>query len=68
MEDNLLTVFEVAEIFRVGPERIRVWVRTGQLASAVVPTPGRAIRFSERAVRAILNGDSKLREDYGKSR
>lgn len=42
--DNLLTVNDAAEYFRVRPERIREWVRDGKIKVTRLKTGG--IRFT----------------------
>lgn len=50
--DNLLTVKDVAEYFRVRPERIREWVRTGDIKATRLKTGG--IRFTPAQVAAHI--------------
>jgi excisionase family DNA binding protein len=48
----LLTVPEVAEIFRVSQKTVSYWRATGKLRS--LRTPGRGVRFKREDVLAIL--------------
>jgi excisionase family DNA binding protein len=50
---SILTVPEVADIFRVCPKTVFGWQRSGKLPA--IRTPGRGIRFKREHVDAILN-------------
>lgn len=52
--EPLLTVKEVASVYRVEPRTIQRWAKTGRLKA--VPTPGgRLKRFRAADVEALLN-------------
>jgi excisionase family DNA binding protein len=55
LQEVLLKPGEVARILRVHPRTVRNWARDGKLAS--VYTMGGHRRFTEKVVRAALNGD-----------
>lgn len=55
----LMRVYEVAELFEVDPETVRVWVRDGKLRARKNPG-GRVIVFNRVAVEALLNADAAL--------
>lgn len=56
-KEPLLLTREVAAMFRVHPETIRRWVRTGQLSA--VPTPGgRLRRFRSRDISELLRAET----------
>ncbi len=49
----LLTVPEVADIFRVSKKTVFYWRETGKLRAT--KTPGRGIRFKREHIEALLN-------------
>lgn len=51
----LMKVREVAELFDVDPETVRVWVREGKLPARRNPG-GRVLIFRRTEVYALLNG------------
>jgi excisionase family DNA binding protein len=50
--DYLMTIPEVAETCRCGPETIRRWIRTGKLAA--VPMPGGLYRVWASQLEKVL--------------
>ncbi|MER7212417.1 helix-turn-helix domain-containing protein [Streptosporangium sp. NPDC000239] len=55
--EPLLTVKEVAAVYRVAPRTIQRWAKTGALKA--VPTPGgRLQRFRAADVEGLLNDDA----------
>lgn len=55
-ETPLMKVPEVARLFQVDPETVRVWVREGKLNARKNPG-GRVFVFNRAEVYALLNGD-----------
>lgn len=53
MEDKLLRVREVAEMFAVDPKTVTRWAKEGKLPC--IRTPGGHRRYRESAVLALLN-------------
>ena len=53
----LMTVEEIASLFRVSRRAVYQWRDRGMLPS--IKTPGRGIRFKRADVEAILNGAPK---------
>jgi excisionase family DNA binding protein len=49
---SLLTVPEVAEFFRVSPNTVLWWKKTGRLPS--IRTPGRGIRFKRSDIESLF--------------
>jgi excisionase family DNA binding protein len=54
-DDRLLTSAEVAALFRVDRRTPAKWAKAHRI-SAIRTPGGRALRFSEREVRALLEG------------
>lgn len=54
----LMRVPEVADLFEVDPETVRVWARTGKLRSRKTPGGG-VILFLRSDVEALLQGDDQ---------
>jgi predicted site-specific integrase-resolvase len=54
----LMRVPEVADLFEVDPETVRVWARTGKLRSRKNPG-GRVLVFLRTDVEALLQGDDQ---------
>jgi excisionase family DNA binding protein len=59
--ERLLTVGEVAALFRVDPKTVTRWAASGRIKS--VRTPGGHRRFRESEVRALLRGVKDLAAD-----
>ncbi|MEO3892199.1 helix-turn-helix domain-containing protein [Nonomuraea sp. B5E05] len=56
-QEQLLLPSEVADVFRVHPETIRRWVRSGRLKA--VPTPGgRLRRFRSTHIAELLAAEA----------
>jgi predicted site-specific integrase-resolvase len=56
-ERDLLTTADVARVFRVGPERVCVWVNQGKLTPVPgLRGPGGQYLFRPEAVEKLLNG------------
>lgn len=53
--ENMLTAGEVAAAFGVLPQTVGRWAKSGKLA--FITTPGGHRRFSEAAIRALVEGD-----------
>jgi predicted site-specific integrase-resolvase len=53
-----MRVPEVADLFEVDPETVRVWARTGKLRSRKNPG-GRVLVFLRADVEALLQGDDQ---------
>lgn len=60
-DDSLLTVGEVAALFRVDPKTVNRWAVAGRIGS--IRTPGGHRRYRESEVRALLEGDPDVDED-----
>lgn len=54
--DPLLTVSEVAALFRVDPKTVNRWAAAGRIGS--IRTPGNHRRYRESEVRALIEGGS----------
>lgn len=52
MDDRMMTVREVAELFRVDPKTVKRWAAAGRLGETV-RTPGGHHRLWESAVRRL---------------
>ena len=52
----LLTTQEVADLLKVSPRHVQNLVRNGSISEPV--WLGRSVRFRQREIRRILNGDS----------
>ena len=59
--ERLLTVGEVAALFRVDPKTVTRWAASGRIKS--VRTPGGHRRFRKSEVRALLRGVKDLAAD-----
>ncbi|HEY9438701.1 MAG TPA: BldC family transcriptional regulator [Streptomyces sp.] len=55
----LMTRAEVAAAFRVDPQTVSGWAKTGKLTS--IRTPGGYYRYSRAEVEALLRGDTPER-------
>lgn len=56
-DDELLMLPEVAALFRVTPQRVQIWARTGVLPrEAVIWTPGGQRRYRAAVIRRLLAG------------
>ncbi|WP_084693327.1 helix-turn-helix domain-containing protein [Actinomadura atramentaria] len=57
---ELLTTGEVARLFRVSPQTVARWARTGQIAAIELPG-GRVLRYPAADVRRLLGtlGDDR---------
>lgn len=58
LPEPLLTVKEVASVYRVEPRTIQRWAKTGRLKVVVTPG-GRLRRFRSADVEALLQGDDQ---------
>jgi excisionase family DNA binding protein len=58
VEDSLLTVAEVAALFRVSKKTVTRWVIAGRLSC--VRTPGGYPRFAESFIRQALSDQTDL--------
>lgn len=58
-ETPLMKVPEVARLFQVDPETVRVWVREGKLNARKTPG-GRVLVFNRAEVYALLNGSDAV--------
>ena len=59
MSDKLLTVGQVAELFRVDPKTVTRWARDGKLP--YLATPGGHRRFSERLIQQYMVDNHVIR-------
>jgi excisionase family DNA binding protein len=59
MSDKLLTVGQVAELFRVDPKTVTRWARDGKLP--YLATPGGHRRFSEKLIAQYMVDNHVIR-------
>ena len=57
---TLMTVEEIASLFRVSRRAVYHWRDRGMLPS--IRTPGRGIRFKRADVEAVLSGAARARQ------
>jgi excisionase family DNA binding protein len=59
MDDELLTVSEVADLLRVDDTTVRRWVKQGALEAVVLPHTGerQAYRIRKRTINRLLHAE-----------